>query len=397
MRRAASLPDDALRAAYDAHGAELYRFARRSLGDAGLAEDAVQEAFLRAWRASASYDPARASQRTWLFAIVRNVVIDFVRGARRPSTAGDRRRPPTEGAADDELDRALTSWQVETALAELDDDHRRVLVEVHWRGRPYHEVADDLGIPAGTVKSRVYYGLRAMRTHARGPGVARWLSARSRARRGSRRWPAGSWPSSRPTRRRPSSRTSTTCATCRAEADSLLARRRPHARRRRRATGAAAEPPPADLGDRIVARVARERRARRAGRLAVVMSGAAAAVVAAARDDAGPGRAAPSAGEPVAFVREAEGVDASAVVAPEDDGSIIELHVQRARSRHDVLDVAHAARAAATPTGSRPAPSDPTTTARSRCACAARFPPRRWAGRGPPPRTARSPWTPKPG
>ena len=159
----APLPDDALRAVYDAHGPELYRFARRSLGDAALAEDAVQETFLRAWRASASYDPARASQRTWLFAILRNVVIDLARArrVRPPLATGDE----AEGVADDaELDRALTAWEVETALAELDDDHRRVLVEVHWRGRPYHEVADDLGIPAGTVKSRVYYGLRAMRT-----------------------------------------------------------------------------------------------------------------------------------------------------------------------------------------------------------------------------------------
>ena len=73
----------------------------RALGDAGLAEDAVQEAFVRAWRASASYDPARSSQRTWLFAILRNVVIDFARARRsRPPVAAGRgrrrrRRPPT--------------------------------------------------------------------------------------------------------------------------------------------------------------------------------------------------------------------------------------------------------------------------------------------------------------
>ena len=169
VRRALSLPDDALRAAYDAHGAELYRFARRSLNDAALAEDAVQEAFLRAWRASASYDPARASQRTWLFAILRNVVIDLARArrARPPLAAGD---ATAERSADDELERAVTAWQVEAALAELDEDHRRVLVEVHWRGRPYHEVADDLGIPTGTVKSRVYYGLRAMRSSLEAQG-----------------------------------------------------------------------------------------------------------------------------------------------------------------------------------------------------------------------------------
>jgi RNA polymerase sigma-70 factor, ECF subfamily len=169
VRQVPLLPDDALRAAYDAHGAELYRFARRSLADAGLAEDAVQEAFLRAWRASASYDPARASQRTWLFAILRNVVIDLARARRaRPPLATD--DSTTERSADDDLERAVTAWQVEAALAELDDDHRRVLVEVHWRGRPYREVADDLGIPTGTVKSRVYYGLRAMRTSLEAQG-----------------------------------------------------------------------------------------------------------------------------------------------------------------------------------------------------------------------------------
>ncbi len=115
-----------------------------------------------------------------------------------------------------------------------------------------------------------------------------------------------------------------TCETCRAEADSLL-----HVAALTLGADAgasAAEPPSADLGDRIVARVVRERRARRAGRLAMVMSGAAAAVVAAAvmtRDTGEPRLR----GQPVAFVREAEGVDASAVVAPEDNGSIIELHV----------------------------------------------------------------------
>jgi RNA polymerase sigma-70 factor (ECF subfamily) len=160
---AAPLPDDALRAVYAAHGPELYRFARRSLGDAGLAEDAVQETFVRAWRASASYDPAKSSQRTWLFAILRNVVIDLARARRvRPPVASSGDGPDTS-RADDDIERVLTTWQVEAALAAIDHEHRQVLVEVHWRGRPYAEVAAELGIPAGTVKSRVYYGLRALR------------------------------------------------------------------------------------------------------------------------------------------------------------------------------------------------------------------------------------------
>lgn len=157
------LHDGAVDAVYSRHGAELYRFARRALGDSGLAEDAVQEAFLRAWRASASYDPARSSQRTWLFAILRNVVIDFARARRaRPPVAGAV-DAPLEPSVDDELDRLLTAWQVEAALDEVAADQRVVLVEVHWRGRPYADVASELGIPEGTVKSRVYYGLRALR------------------------------------------------------------------------------------------------------------------------------------------------------------------------------------------------------------------------------------------
>jgi RNA polymerase sigma-70 factor (ECF subfamily) len=159
----ALLPDAALRSAYEAHGAELYRFARRALADGALAEDAVQETFVRAWRASGSYDPARSSQRTWLFAILRNVVIDFARArrSRPPVAAGD---PDGDGPATaDAIDQVLTTWEVEAALEVLETEQRRALVEVHWRGRPYAEVAAELGVPEGTVKSRVYYGLRSMR------------------------------------------------------------------------------------------------------------------------------------------------------------------------------------------------------------------------------------------
>ena len=162
----AALPDAALRGAYDAHGGELFRFARRSLGDAGLAEDAVQETFVRAWRASDTYDPTRASQRTWLFAILRNVVIDLARarGSRPALSSAEEQRRVADAVTDDGIDRVLTAWQVDAALAGLAADHRRALVEVHWLGRPYAEVAAELGIPEGTVKSRVYHGLRAMRT-----------------------------------------------------------------------------------------------------------------------------------------------------------------------------------------------------------------------------------------
>src|SRR3954453_5768673 len=126
-----------VREAYAAHAAELYGFAVRSLADPGLAEEAVQETFLRAWRAGERFDPQIGSLRTWLFAILRNVVIDLGRArSARPTVA-------EEGieASVEPFDEALLSWQIEEAMRRIGDAHRRVLVEPYYRGPPYDEVA----------------------------------------------------------------------------------------------------------------------------------------------------------------------------------------------------------------------------------------------------------------
>jgi len=148
-----------VREAYAAHSGELVGFALRSLNDDGLAEEAVQETFLRAWRAGERFDPQIGSLRTWLFAILRNVVIDLGRArAARPTVAAGGVEPAFEP-----IEEALLSWQVEEAMRRIGEEHRRILFETHFRGRPYAEVAKELGVPEGTVKSRVYYGLRALR------------------------------------------------------------------------------------------------------------------------------------------------------------------------------------------------------------------------------------------
>jgi RNA polymerase sigma-70 factor (ECF subfamily) len=148
-----------VREAYAAHSGELYGFAVRSLGDTGLAEEAVQETFLRAWKAGERFDPEIGSLRTWLFAILRNVVIDLGRArASRPRVADGGIEPSVEP-----LEQALLAWQVEEAMRRIGEDHRRVLLETHFRARPYSEVAAELGVPEGTIKSRVYYGLKALR------------------------------------------------------------------------------------------------------------------------------------------------------------------------------------------------------------------------------------------
>src|SRR5512133_1689478 len=111
-----------VREAYAAHSGELYGFAVRSLGDSGLAEEAVQETFLRAWRASDRFDPEVASLRTWLFAILRHVVIDLarMRAVRPPLADGEQVDIPS---GDNEVDRALLAWQVEEALRRIGDEH----------------------------------------------------------------------------------------------------------------------------------------------------------------------------------------------------------------------------------------------------------------------------------
>jgi RNA polymerase sigma-70 factor, ECF subfamily len=151
--------DQGLRQAYAAHADELFGFAMRSLGDRGLAEEAVQETFVRAWRAADRFDPELGSLRTWLFAIVRNIIIDLSRArAARPRPTDE-----IEEAAEEPFEQALLAWQVEEALRRIGEVHRHVIVETYYRGRPYAEVAAELGVPEGTVKSRVYYGLRALR------------------------------------------------------------------------------------------------------------------------------------------------------------------------------------------------------------------------------------------
>ena len=136
----------------------------------------MQEAFLRAWRASASYDPARSSQRTWLFAILRNVVIDLARGPPGASPARQRRPRTGSRAATTSIDRVLTTWQVEAALAAAGrrpsaGARRGALARAalrRGRRRPRHPGRH-------REEPRVLRPARHAR-RARGAGVARWLS-----------------------------------------------------------------------------------------------------------------------------------------------------------------------------------------------------------------------------
>lgn len=152
--------EDGLHAAFVAHGGELFGFARRSLGDAGAAEEVVQETFVRAWRARERFDPSLGTLRTWLFTIARRLVIDHARA--RALRQADPLPEEVRLEADD-VERAMLGWQVEEALRRLRPEHRQVLVETYYRARPGREVAEELGIPEGTVRSRLFYALQSLR------------------------------------------------------------------------------------------------------------------------------------------------------------------------------------------------------------------------------------------
>lgn len=160
--------EDQVHAAYLLHGPEIYRFVLRGLDDAGAAQDVTQETFLKAWRHADKYDPELASLRSWLFGIARNTMIDHARAAAvRPWQARLLDPPAAQEAGEqvpDPTEQLLGAWLVEEALRRISEQHRVAIVETHLRERPHDEVAAELGIPVGTLRSRVFYGLKALRT-----------------------------------------------------------------------------------------------------------------------------------------------------------------------------------------------------------------------------------------
>jgi RNA polymerase sigma-70 factor (ECF subfamily) len=131
-------------------------------GDRQLAEDVVQETFLRAWQKADRLTEERGSVRGWLKQVAHNIAVDQHRAAkRRPQETGWDAVAEPSGADDDPG--VLTRIVLDKALRTLPDEHRTALVETFLRDRTAVQAASRLGVPAGTVKSRVFYGLRRLR------------------------------------------------------------------------------------------------------------------------------------------------------------------------------------------------------------------------------------------
>jgi RNA polymerase sigma-70 factor, ECF subfamily len=153
-----------MRDLYDRHAAELRRFAVRLTGDQARAQDIVQETLLKAWQHPEVTGDQTRSPRAWLFTVARNMIIDEQRSARsrNESVIAD---PDVvhDHAGPDEVNSTLDRMLLSTALAQLSADHRAVIRRSYYEGWTTAQIAADLQIPEGTVRSRLHYAVRALR------------------------------------------------------------------------------------------------------------------------------------------------------------------------------------------------------------------------------------------
>jgi RNA polymerase sigma-70 factor (ECF subfamily) len=146
---------------YERYARPVYGFALRRLRDRGQAEDVAQETFASVWRSASSYRPDRGPGAAWLYAVARNAVVDRIRVNARANP----NLPPetgSEAAPDEHVQNDWLAWRVHRAFAELPDTERSVLELAYWGGLSQSEIADFLGIPLGTVKTRTRSGLARM-------------------------------------------------------------------------------------------------------------------------------------------------------------------------------------------------------------------------------------------
>ncbi|MEU1299203.1 sigma-70 family RNA polymerase sigma factor [Streptomyces shenzhenensis] len=158
-----STRERAMRTLYDEHASPLYTYVLRLLGgDRHRAEDVVQETLLRCWRTQdvGGSEPLRP----WLFRVARNIVIDEYRlRMTRPREVGGTAWLDELWAKPDGVDRMLSSMILKDAIRRLPPKHREVLYEIYYAGRSTREAALVLGVPPGTVKSRLHHAVRALR------------------------------------------------------------------------------------------------------------------------------------------------------------------------------------------------------------------------------------------
>ena len=154
---------------YDRHARPAYSLAYRMMGEKQAAEDLLQDALLKAWRAAGSYRPERGSVRTWILSIVHNRAIDQLRSLasrRRTQERVEASAPKSQPSeAFSEAWRNSQREQVREALRGLPPEQLKVLELAYFSGYTHQEIAELLGLPLGTVKGRMRLGLKKIRSY----------------------------------------------------------------------------------------------------------------------------------------------------------------------------------------------------------------------------------------
>ena len=159
----------AIAALYDRYGRTVFGVGLKILGDRSMAEELVQEVFLKVWRSSGTFDPVRGSFSTWLYRVTRSAALDLYRKrARRVSRVSNGEaqiatvRDPSDGPQEI-VDESWLSWRVSRALGALDPAHREVIELAYFGGLSQREISHRTGIPLGTVKSRTARAFQRLR------------------------------------------------------------------------------------------------------------------------------------------------------------------------------------------------------------------------------------------
>lgn len=161
--------DALLRGIHERYSGMLRGFVIALPYDVALADDVVQETLLRAWQNPDILTRPEPVVRAWLCTVARNLVTDDLRSARRRREVTVETMP--EQAHDDDTERLFERWVIAEALSTLPADHQAVISGAYHGGKSIAQLAADFGIPAGTVKSRLHYGLRALRLALQERGV----------------------------------------------------------------------------------------------------------------------------------------------------------------------------------------------------------------------------------
>jgi RNA polymerase sigma-70 factor (ECF subfamily) len=171
--------ETALGELYDRYGRVAYGLARRVLRDGSLAEDAVQDAFLTVWRQAGTFVAERSKPSTWILTLVHRRAVDLVRREQRRRTEPlEGTTEPAEGSAEEAAWLRLDRERVQGALAQLPDQQREAIELAYYGGYTQSELANRLGQPLGTIKSRMFAGLTRLRELLEDDGSERtpWIS-----------------------------------------------------------------------------------------------------------------------------------------------------------------------------------------------------------------------------